>query len=241
MKKRSIMFSLFMFVIMLGLSIAMPIKTLAAAADENFDGAPVEYTGTKSYTLNGMIYTSNNSGEDLAGTIEIRDAGDIADGADHALAYSSSGLNCCTLATFKTADGSEFKLNSLVIGEGMGEDKSITVSGYRDGDIVVTTIFVFPANYYDTLNVSADSNWENIDEVRMEGIDIAPEIDDLDVSPPVVVSTYGVTYHANGATAGSVPVDGSTYYNGATVTVLGNTGSLVKTHASFAGWNTATD
>ncbi|MFA9465533.1 MAG: beta strand repeat-containing protein, partial [Velocimicrobium sp.] len=54
-------------------------------------------------------------------------------------------------------------------------------------------------------------------------------------------ATYGVTYHANGATAGSVPVDGSTYYNGATVTVLGNTGSLVKTHASFAGWNTATD
>lgn len=51
--------------------------------------------------------------------------------------------------------------------------------------------------------------------------------------------TYTLTYNGNGNTSGSVPVDSrSPYSSGATVTVLGNTGSLVKTGWTFAGWNT---
>ena len=54
------------------------------------------------------------------------------------------------------------------------------------------------------------------------------------------LNTYSVTYSANGATAGTVPVDASSpYVSGATVTVLANTGLLAKTGYSFAGWNTA--
>jgi len=52
---------------------------------------------------------------------------------------------------------------------------------------------------------------------------------------------YTVTYDDNGATGGSVPVDGSTYNFTDKVTVLGNTGSLVKTGYTFAGWNTVAD
>ncbi|MBQ6983515.1 MAG: InlB B-repeat-containing protein [Paludibacteraceae bacterium] len=48
---------------------------------------------------------------------------------------------------------------------------------------------------------------------------------------------YSVTYADGGATSGSVPVDGNTYYTSATVTVLGNTGSLAKTGYNFAGWS----
>ncbi len=59
------------------------------------------------------------------------------------------------------------------------------------------------------------------------------------VSQPVAPSTYSVSYSANGATSGSVPVDGNKYSSGATVTVLGNTGSLAQAGDSFAGWNTA--
>jgi len=51
--------------------------------------------------------------------------------------------------------------------------------------------------------------------------------------------TYTVTYNANGSTGGGVPTDGNRYQQGATVTVLGNTGTLVKTNYTFAGWNTA--
>ena len=55
-----------------------------------------------------------------------------------------------------------------------------------------------------------------------------------------LAGAYSVTYNGNGATAGTVPVDPSSpYLPGATVTVLANTGGLVDTGYTFAGWNTA--
>ncbi len=50
-----------------------------------------------------------------------------------------------------------------------------------------------------------------------------------------------VIYDGNGNTGGTVPIDGNAYVAGDTVTVLGNTGNLVKTGSNFAGWNTAAD
>jgi uncharacterized repeat protein (TIGR02543 family) len=55
------------------------------------------------------------------------------------------------------------------------------------------------------------------------------------------LSTYTVTYDGNGSTGGSVPVDSANYLTGATVSVLGNTGSLVRTNYAFSGWNTMAD
>jgi uncharacterized repeat protein (TIGR02543 family) len=49
---------------------------------------------------------------------------------------------------------------------------------------------------------------------------------------------YTVTYNANGASSGSVPVDPNKYLQGVPVTVLGNTGGLAKTGYTFVGWNT---
>jgi len=54
-------------------------------------------------------------------------------------------------------------------------------------------------------------------------------------------AAYTVAYNGNGATGGSAPVDSGSYKQGATVTVLGNTGSLVKTGSSFTSWNTLAD
>ena len=51
--------------------------------------------------------------------------------------------------------------------------------------------------------------------------------------------TYNVTYDDNGADSGSVPTDSTSYQNGATVTVLTNTGSLALGGYSFVGWNSA--
>jgi len=50
--------------------------------------------------------------------------------------------------------------------------------------------------------------------------------------------TYTITYNGNNNTGGSVPVDSTNYQQGQIVTVLGNTGNLVKTNYSFVGWNT---
>ena len=57
--------------------------------------------------------------------------------------------------------------------------------------------------------------------------------------------TYIVNYNTNGATEGTVPSDTYSYEPVETVTVLGNTGSLVKTQDGisllFTGWNTAVE
>jgi len=53
--------------------------------------------------------------------------------------------------------------------------------------------------------------------------------------------THTVTYNGNGDTGGSVPSDINNYTTGAAITVLGNTGNLVKTGYTFVGWNTAAD
>lgn len=54
----------------------------------------------------------------------------------------------------------------------------------------------------------------------------------------VAASSFTVTYDGNGNTGGTVPTDATAYSSGATVTVKGNTGSLVKTNYAFGGWNT---
>jgi len=53
--------------------------------------------------------------------------------------------------------------------------------------------------------------------------------------------TYMITYDGNGNTGGSVPVDSNNYEEKQTVTVLGNTGNLLKTDYTFMGWNTKAD
>lgn len=91
-----------------------------------------------------------------------------------------------------------------------------------------------------TYNLAAAEDWA-------AGADAAVTVADatgngITVSNAASATTYTVTYNGNGNTGGSAPTDGSSpYASGTTVTVLGNTGSLVKTGYTFAGWNTAAD
>lgn len=48
---------------------------------------------------------------------------------------------------------------------------------------------------------------------------------------------HRVTYHGDGATGGSVPVDSSSYSQGQTVVVLENSGNLVRSGHTFSGWS----
>ena len=47
-----------------------------------------------------------------------------------------------------------------------------------------------------------------------------------------------VTYNGSFPTSGSVPVDSTNYSVAAPITILGNTGNLIKTGYSFLGWTT---
>ncbi len=52
---------------------------------------------------------------------------------------------------------------------------------------------------------------------------------------------YHVTYYGNENTGGTVPTDNNEYIGAQSATVLGNTGTLVKTGYAWAGWNTKAD
>ncbi len=56
-----------------------------------------------------------------------------------------------------------------------------------------------------------------------------------------VAINYTVTFVASTATSGAVPTDTGTYNIGNSVTIKGNTGSLVRTGYSFSGWTSASD
>jgi len=55
----------------------------------------------------------------------------------------------------------------------------------------------------------------------------------------VFIPTYTVTYDGNGNTSGTVPLDANNYLQGSVVTILGNTGGLLRSGYTFAGWSTA--
>jgi uncharacterized repeat protein (TIGR02543 family) len=52
----------------------------------------------------------------------------------------------------------------------------------------------------------------------------------------VTPTSFSVTYHNTNSTGGSAPSDSNAYNDGDTVTVLDNTGNLVRTSYTFAGW-----
>lgn len=52
---------------------------------------------------------------------------------------------------------------------------------------------------------------------------------------------FTVTYNGNKNTGGSPPVDFNEYSRGEPVTVLGNTGNLVKNRYRFIGWSKTPD
>lgn len=60
-------------------------------------------------------------------------------------------------------------------------------------------------------------------------------MDDVSITK---LSGFSVIYSGNTNSSGSVPTDATNYTSGATVTVLGNTGTLAKTNYNFTGWNT---
>ena len=86
---------------------------------------------------------------------------------------------------------------------------------------------------------SADlSSYSNVYvRVYYSGSTAVRNIDDLSLTE--ASNTFSVTYDGNGNTGGSVPTDSNEYDDeNNTVTVLGNTGNLVKAGYVWSGWNT---
>ena len=119
-----------------------------------------------------------------------------------------------------------------------GQIDSISVAkapqGYAYKDFLFS--WIPPAGYLGTDSVRTDS-------VIFAAIDngTPPAVDTLvaKIEVRLLPVNFRVSYSGNGNTGGTVPTDTNAYSQGTTVTVKGNTGTLVKTGYTFVGWNTA--
>ena len=81
-------------------------------------------------------------------------------------------------------------------------------------------------------------------EPEATAIEAMKKITIMDANGKPAYAKYSVTYDKGAAASGTAPTDSSSpYVSGATVTVLGNTGSLVGPEGTtvFKGWNTKSD
>jgi uncharacterized repeat protein (TIGR02543 family) len=94
-----------------------------------------------------------------------------------------------------------------------------------------------------SIDTSATFTAEGVYTLRLTANDGFTQVsDDVVITVNPAQNGFNVTYSGNGSTGGSVPVDANNpYEDGATATVLGNTGSLVRTGYTFNGWNTSAD
>ena len=121
-----------------------------------------------------------------------------------------------------------------------GQTDSISIvkapPGYAYKDFLFS--WIPPAGYLGTDSVRTDSViFAAIDNGSPQAVDTLVARIEVRLLPV----NFSVSYNGNGNTGGTVPTDTNAYSQGATATVKGNTGTLVKTGYTFVGWNTAAD
>ena len=90
-----------------------------------------------------------------------------------------------------------------------------------------------------TINAAGDLSGLSADVEIEVGLDDSSGEYNAGTSITITLSAggaYSVIYQAPNSTGGSVPTDSTTYSDGDTATLLGNTGSLVSTGYVFEGW-----
>jgi hypothetical protein len=132
-----------------------------------------------------------------------------------------------------------------------------TLSLFAGGETATLTAVVAPSNATNK-KVTWSSDADNVAAVSDSGVVTSISAGSATITVTttdgnktakcaVVVSStsfpgfYTITYHTNGATGGSVPVDYLSYQHGDAATVLDNIGILEKANNIFIGWNTRTD
>ncbi len=216
-----------MAIVIMSMIMAAPFSSAyAVPSDENFDDDSA-LSEAGNFTNDGITYTIGGT---MIGTIMSNDStsplGD--DGADY---YMNVGTD--TSLTIGAEGGGSFRMNSFAIDALADANILITPSSGSAVTLVSNNSWVTQ-----TVDLSANDDFKNITSFTISGSNLILYIDDLDFEAPVL-PTYTVAYDGNTNSGGAVPTDGNSYNNGDTVTVLGNTGSLIKTGYTFTGWNTA--
>ena len=128
-----------------------------------------------------------------------------------------------------------------VNGSANGNAASSNKSSYTVGETV--TLTATAANRYSFTGWTVNSGGVTLSpDNTTSPVTFTMPAGAVTVTAAFVQTSFIVTYDGNGSKGGSAPIDGTEYTSGANnVTVLDNTGTLIKTNCTFKGWNTAAD
>lgn len=187
---------------------------LVTPSNQNFDSALTINNTTNSLTLNGITYTTNGIGKpDVYGYTAFTNE-TITGFSGNALFSDLGGSadSSITFAEFKTADGSDFKLNGLsasALDTAGSFPKIYTITGYAGGSggtqVISVSNFDFgttgsygsgtaaisytrTSTTYNAGTFVFGSGWDHIDTVRFTstgGVEIV--LDNLNFSDPTVI------------------------------------------------------
>ncbi|MCC3372633.1 InlB B-repeat-containing protein [Cohnella sp. REN36] len=171
------------------------------------------------YTFSGWNTKADGSGATYG------ESGVLRIGAGDVTLYAKWTVNRYTVSY----DGNGGNGGTPPADEGHDYDTSVTVSG-NVGSLSLT------GYSFAGWNTKADGNGTPY----AAGERFAMPADDVTLYAQWAINSYRVAYDGNGSTGGTPPADEEHDY-GATVAVSGNSGSLVRTGYTFAGWNTKAD
>lgn len=175
------------------------------------------YNGTDSGANNGVSATiSSNTISFDEGMVEI----EIASMTGGYSLKVIGGTNNGKYLSGGTSNGTTFNTNAVANSLSMNTDGTVKINNNT------TTSFQF--------NSASDQQRFRYFKSAQKGVKLYKK-----QSTPS--TNFTVTYNANDATSGTVPVDENEYESSASVTVLGNTGNLARTNYTFGGWNTQAD
>jgi len=151
--------------------------------------------------------------------------------------------------TITPASGNTFHLYAMLNRQINTDAATATLEGTAtdpDGDPVTSIWTVVsgpgPVSFgnVNAIDTTANFTMVGVYTLRLTANDGITQVsDDVVITVEPAHSGFTVRYNGNGSTGGTVPVDGANYDENATVTVLGNTGSLVRAGYTFADWNTS--
>ncbi len=176
------------------------------------------------YTFSGWSYDSTSGPVDAPGSTFTMPAGAVT-------LYADWTLNSYTVSY----DGNGATGGSVPGAATAAYGSTVTVAGNTGS--LVRAGYTFAGWSYGSASGPVDAPGSTF---TMPAGAVTLYADWTAIPPPPPVQYYTVTYNGNGATGGTVP-DSPAAVAGATVTVAGNTGDLVKAGYAFGGWNTAAD
>lgn len=157
----------------------------------------------------------------------------LVNGAKYELTYLDSGSTPTTKTLESISLSGNYK-KSFTVGESFSYEGLVVTANYSSGNPSTVTGFTVSSP---NMTTAGD---KTVTVSYTEG-GVTKEATYTITVTAQAVTTYTVSYNGNGNTGGSVPTDSNSYNSGATVTVKGNTGNLVKTNYNFTGWNTKAD